>query len=469
MTDVGSETPEATVDATHDAMQEKRYRSYVIVCILLAVVGMVLYAPRAVEESYHTDFCNYYTGGCLAATSGDIYQWHEGRAFFYPPIFAQITMPIAIVSEYLATGEYPTADAPSDEGARIGATIWYAVLCLCYLGSLFFAVWLARPESWGQAFWIGLIAATLTVRMFVMNVRLGQVNMLVMAVGIAGCFLLTRARPFGGGVMLALAAALKYVPGGFLFWFVRRKNTPAVLGLAIGAILYFAIMPIFRWGPQGTKDLYQTYFAFGKTRILGLDHSDRNDHKDPAGQSLLSMSDRLLRHVSAVTPRRGEPLYINLVDAPNVAKVVKGLFFVLATVFFLWPCGGRLENPPWRAALEIGMVFLLLLAISPESRRAHYIVMLVPVAAWARHALSTPERRRLLWWLVPVFVLTSLSSRGIWGDSLFYYSIQAYGVMLWGGLLLAGIIWQTLRRMNQDRGTSQSEIESISEKTGTPS
>jgi hypothetical protein len=73
--------------------------------------------------------------------------------------------------------------------------------------------------------------------------------------------------------------------------------------------------------------------------------------------------------------------------------------------------------------------------IAPLSRKAHFVVLLLPFAYAARQALTSERRAALAWLLLPALVLTA-TSPGVIGK-------QAAGLALaWGAYTVAALwLW----------------------------
>lgn len=422
--------------------------------ILLATVllgGLGLYAPQAVEESHNADFRRYFTAGRVALRGGDIYEAGGAKRFKYFPFFAQCMMPVAYVGEAFAE-RTPEGDIDETSALRAGALVWYGILCLAYLGSLALAVGLtgARP---GRAWmWPLLLALAFSARIFVGNVRNGQINMPVMFLAVLGCWLLARGRDRWGGVAIALGAAIKFMPIVLLLWCVRQKRWGALgaAGLTLLAVLF--VVPAFSWGLNGNLEQLQGYINRRHKMVTDLPENQA------AGQSLASMSNRLLRKVNAASLRRendageADPIYIHVIDAPPAVAKWVALLLVLvvtaATVRMLSPTPAR-ASP--RCALEAGLIFLLMLMISPETRKAHFVTVLVPLAALAVTYVHLGWTRRQTVVLGLAFFCLALSSSGVLGEGDLYDYANAYGVMFWGGVLLYLAVSRALVHLGDDR------------------
>jgi hypothetical protein len=422
--------------------------------LLVLGLGLAAYGPRAVEESVDSDFGRYYTAGSVAWHGGDIYYIYGDLEFKYLPVVAQGFSLLAGPSELLAEAVYdepaPAArwtekgadllpGTPTDAGLRIGAAAWYALLCFSYLACIAMAVDMVRPVRLRETLVMGGVAILLTGRFFAMNIRLGQLNMFVMLWAVLGCWLVVRRRALLGGAAVAVATALKIIPGGILLWLVWRRNWRGAGAFCVVGLALLWLAPMLTWGPSDGLAKTASWFQARHDWVTDL------PSRDAPGQSLPSMANRFLRRTSAVTQRHERTLYINVVDSPELAKAAAVLLFALACLLAVTAWRGRLWDPPVRAGLEVGLLFLLLLLVSPESRRAHFITGLVPAAALAGHAL----RRRAWGWVGPALVLAfvtwNLSSSGVWGYSTPYYYLNAYGVVLLGALVLFFTIRAALR------------------------
>ncbi len=419
-----------------------------LICLVaggILLAGMAAYAPKAMQKSVTSDFGRYYTGGCRASHAGDIYASKGDLSFGYLPVVAQCFSLLARPCEWLArattasprtperwlkTGAPVLPETPTVEGLRLGAGVWYGLLCLSYLACIAMSIDMCRLASLRQRMWLALGAVIVSARFFLMNVRLGQLNMFVMFWALLGCWLIVRRRHVWGGVSLGLAIALKIIPGGLLLWLLWRRNWTAAISLSLCGLFLLLIAPMATWGIRGGVEKTYRWFARSHHWV-----SDLPAQESP-GQSLSSMANRFLRKVSAVTPRRRIPLYINFVDSPRMAKIAAGLLLALACLVTLTAVRGSTASPPRRGGLEVGLMFLLLLLISPESRRAHFVTMLIPAVGLMGYALSEAKRKPILVSLGVMFALTSLTSSGIWGYGDAYYYMNAYGIVMAGALVL---------------------------------
>lgn len=452
---------------------------------LLALLGgLAAYGPKAVEESRTADFERYYNAGLAAARGDSPYDIpvdpatgtrRDDLEFKYFPCLAQGMSPLATFSEWCATGT-ARPDLPTLGGLTVGAAIWYALLCLCYLASLAMAVDLCRPKHFGETLCIGGGALLLSARFFVANVRNGQINMVAMLFAVLAAWIFLRgaraALPHGptdrarwstalaAGIAAALGALVKFMPAGLLLWFLRRRSWLAGAGFLATVAATMILLPSLHWpgGPRAGVWRYQDYVERRKQMITDLPDSEA------AGQSLPSMINRLLRPANAA-PVRGwyrhgaftrDPLTINVADWSETAANRAALAAVLLTsLLYVLLLRGRLEDAAGlRGALEAGALFLLLLLISPEARKAHFVTLLVPGAALTAMALRAPalgmpalRRVAVLGMGLPLATLW-LGAREVVGkENEWYYYLNAYGIVLWAAVLLFAVSLYLLQRL----------------------
>ena len=408
-----------------------RGRTVLLLCLLLLVTGLAAYAPKAVEESHRADFERYYHAGCTALSGGDVYAAKRDLQYKYLPFFAQCMAPVAWLAETMAGS--PTTSV-SDAGLRVGAAIWYRVLYLSYFGSLLLAVLMCRPGSWKHALAIGVVGLALSVRFFVGNIRNGQINMPVMFLAVLGCWLLLNGRDCLAGIAVGLGAMIKFMPIVLLLWFIGQKRWWAVVYTLATVLAALILIPSLTWGASGNWSLLERYVTSRHKMVTSL------PKEEAAGQSLPSMTNRLLRRVNATNLRRKEPLYINVADVdPRTAKAVAGVLVLLVCMACWRSCRGEKACAGTVGALQAGAMFLLLLLISPEARKAHFATVLVPACALMNWQLAASRRRWVWWGLGLGFVLMVIPNRDLFdsmGARLVYDYLNAYGIVLWGAIAL---------------------------------
>ncbi|MBN2711411.1 MAG: DUF2029 domain-containing protein [Planctomycetes bacterium] len=429
--------------------------------IFLILLSLAFYAPNAVRKSHKADFERYYYAGCVAMHGGDIYEKHDDLQFKYFPFFAEAMVPIAWISESACPSENPDKPFANEKALLFGAGLWFAVLSFSYLGSLLLAVSLCKPENISKALWIFWIALAFSARFFVANLKNGQINMPVMFLALFGCWLVIKGRECFGGISIGLAAATKFMPVVLLLWLFRKKKWWGGVYLASTVLACLFIFPSLIWGVEGNYDMLEKYIGQRKKMVTDL------PEEQAAGQSIPSLTNRLLCKVNSAPLRlrdedgNREPIYVNILNLEESTAKYIALAFVLILSAAAW----RSLSPSYpgssaRRVVEVGLIFVLMLLISPEARKAHYITLLIPVAGLAAVYLEGGAKRG--WSLLGLsFVLSNITSRGIVGDNAAYYYLNAYCVVMWGAVILYMLLTSALHQPLPEKAEIETEPDDI--------
>lgn len=275
------------------------------------------------------------------------------------------------------------------------------------------------------AFWLG---GLLVVGFMLDTAANWQTDLLIGAVVIGGCMLLAGGRSIAAGFAFGLAAAFKCTPllfAPYLLWKRRFLAAGAVVVAAIGLNL----LPDVVYPPTDGKPRLVVW----KDRFL-TPMSDAN--RDPGewasavgfNHSLAGFNLRVLAYERTgvtelpVAPRAERPSAVAL-KRLNMACV--GVFGLIALVS-LWRRSGEIVAGPAFAA-ELGVVFTLMLMLSPMSSKPHFTILLLAQLAIVR--LGFANRDRLLLALALLIGLGGLcTGKDIVGRT-------AYDFMMWNGLL----------------------------------
>ncbi|MFH0910340.1 MAG: glycosyltransferase family 87 protein [Planctomycetota bacterium] len=405
------------------------------VAIALLILALLVFEHKAAPRSLTSDFPRYYVAGAVALEKGDIYLAEGKYQFKYLPFFAQCMMPLALFS------------------LEAAAHLWYLLLAVSYAGMLLLTLKLSNAPP-GRALAVSLAAIALSGRFFADNARLGQVNLPVAFLALAGVYSVSRGWERAGGLLTAWAAALKFMPALFLLYYAWKRKWWATAYGVIGTLVFAAMLPIFTWGPETNRYLLRTYLKGRAKMVTTL------PEQDAPGQSLPAIANRLLRPVRASSwnERRSREYRINVADLPleTVNWIALGcvVLLVAAAAWLMRP--GPERESSLRAGLEIGLLFILMLLISPEARPAQFVTLMVPggmLAAWSLSGKKGERDRTGLLLLVLAVLAVLGTSSDLVGEKAASYA-KAYGVIASGALLLAaGCIRALWRIPLPPRGT----------------
>ena len=147
-------------------------------------------------------------------------------------------------------------------------------------------------------------------------------------------------------------------------------------------------------------------------------------------QSLIGVSNRLLRHVDAdAASAPHQPVYVNLADLkfPVVNAIIVSVALVLGMLFIAAMLRRGVRTPESDAS-EFVLLLLLMLMITPLSFGYFYSWLMLPFAVITQRALV--ERvSSILWWCVPALALLAVGL-------IFPRGAQLYGNTFFATLLL---------------------------------
>ncbi|MDX2177300.1 MAG: glycosyltransferase family 87 protein [Candidatus Sumerlaeia bacterium] len=347
--------------------------AWALLAVLIA--GLATGFSDARRERVRGDFAKFSLAAAqVLYEGGNPYDKGEvGKNYKYFPLNATLLGPFTLVPR------------PAAQGA------WFALnLALLLLAMLVHADFLAR---WRPPWWVWMFALALAARFLWQNLKMGQWNTSVYALSVLGVWLAAR-RPVAGGVLVALAGSIKYLPFAFLAAFGLQRNGRAALGVLLGAVLWLLVVPTAILGPARHGELLAAFRdkardAYGEMR--GVEDV-------VVGYSLRTTLFRYLHPVSHQDQSITAPIAI--IELPKGPASLLSDALVLAVAFpalwLTWRLGRRGPAGLTPAALGVlALWFLLFLLASPEVRKAHLLTVFTPllfVAAWWARAAAGGAR-----------------------------------------------------------------------------
>jgi hypothetical protein len=380
--------------------------------------------PELFGHGKTKDYPLWFWVGRQFLAGGDIYGGHF--RFLYPPFAAMLMAPLSLL------GRAPMYAAL----VALNIAAWWAALKLS--ASLAGA---DRPSPW----WLVIAPSALLFPSLFDTFDLGQTNLALLAMMLAGLWLLRAKREGAAGVLFATAAAIKAFPIAILPYLLWRRRWRAAGAMAAFMAVFLLLAPApVRGFSRNLADL-RTWtqglvFNAGQGG-LGQRHQQNLGWKN---QSLIAVSTRLLRHVNA--EKQGAPeIYVNFLDLSFEAAnaVILAVAAVIGAGFLaLMPSRGRTTSAS--DAAEWAVLIALITVASPLTRQYYFVWLLFPVTLLIRRAASAPIRsaRRVIGTaLICAFALMALSLP--WpGAHLF----QAAGNNLAATAILIGALIWLMRR-----------------------
>jgi hypothetical protein len=214
------------------------------------------------------DFFAYYIGASAIDQGMPLYarETHDALAaawglqmaagYPYPPTLAVLLQPLVLVS--------PT----------VASLLWFGVnvvFLVLGVGLLFKHSDLRRAGSR-----VALLLLPVLFTPVLMNLYLGNVNLLLLVLIVLAYLAFLRGRPLASGLFLALAVWIKLWPATLVAYFAWKREWKAVAGALIG-LLIFGLLTVAIAGAEQTTSYFTSrlpQIAFG--RHPGLDHLNQS-------------------------------------------------------------------------------------------------------------------------------------------------------------------------------------------------
>ena len=247
----------------------------------------------------------------------------------------------------------------------------------------------AAGRTGARNVWLYVIPNLLVIIYVWSSYHLGQPS-LVLLVLMLGAFAALRAdREILAGGLIAIAAAIKAFPIIAIVYLVYRRYWTAAVSLVVTLVFLVLILPApFRGFERAWRDI-------GKWSGGMLKYSEASVGQRPMrsytwkNQSLVGISNRLLRHVDAdAASAPHQPVYVNFADLKfsSVNTIVLCIALALGT-FFIAVMPHRGMRTAQSDAIEFALLLLLMLMVTPLSFGYLYSWLMLPFAVITQRVL----------------------------------------------------------------------------------
>jgi hypothetical protein len=387
--------------------------------ILLSAGAVAVGIALAVAQGRHAhigdDFAVFWQAGRSFAAGEPLYHGYPpgARQFKYPPFAALLFVPLGLLP------------------LKAAATLFSLVNLLLWVlaGYLTWQIVPLLRSDPGRSRVPILLALAFSAQFFLDNFHHVQMNCVIFVLTLLGIYAYLRNHDRAASACLVTATGVKVTPIFFLIWLVirgRRRAVVALLPLGLAGIA----VPLLARGPTtGTRDLVEYYSSF-----LGPQGEAEIDSYS-AGQNLSALVARMTRPVEYADHRSYRYLPASAETAQLVSRVGEALVLLLFLLKLFQLRRRRAEV----SALEISVVFLTALLLSPITFTTHLVSLLFVFYAflsarlprlWAGRPLMVP--------LAIVMGVIGVSGRDVAGASL-YLAIRGYSLIAWMMLLLFGL------------------------------
>ncbi len=381
---------------------------------LAAAAVLILFMTVCIRKG--NDFQTFYELGRMTLHhEGQIYisTASTGMTVPYLPHFFLLMIPWALIPLVVSAGLW----------------FWMKVGLLVAM-LLLFRSWTNR-DTRTERLLITLLPLLICIDFLNGDFRLGQCNLIVTALLLLA-FLSLRKGKNALGALLFVASSFKITPLAMLPYFIVRKQWRFLLAV-LGWAAIFAVVFIAWFGWQESAAVPSRFTNLIESHKLGL-----LQVAEVRNQSLFGAIARSATHATEASD--GEitlKLKSNVAPARTYDYLTYTFCFALMLLVCLWTWRRRSRGLD---LTEFSVFLIVTLLISPDTRSAHMVNLLVPSFVlvssleWKRFSL------RHHWWLIFILVVLFLTSRDLAGRAIFnwslYFSIQTVMLLMFLVLLM---------------------------------
>jgi hypothetical protein len=388
-------------------------RVLLLVVFVTATVFSALPILRYIRGHSIFDYELWYTTGKHVLAGDEIYFFRAGKYdFMYPP-------PCAL---FLAGASLLGQGALIFLLVAINSVVWF------YSAKL--SAVLARGNRGITNWWLYLIPSLLVIVYIWSSYHLGQPSLVLLAL-MLGAFVALRAkREVVAGSLIAVAAAIKAFPVLAIIYLVYRRYWKAAVSLVATLVFLILILPApFREFERAWHDLEKWSAGMLKYSELTVGQRPMRSYTWK-NQSLIGVSNRLLRHVDAdAASAPHTSVYVNVANLNfRIVNVIIISVALALGILFIAVMPRRDMRTAESDAIEFALLLLLMLMLTPLSFGYFYSWLMLPFAVITQRVLA--ERvSSILWWCVPALALLAIGIP-------FPRGAQLYGNTFFATLLL---------------------------------
>ena len=305
-----------------------------------------------------------------------------------------------------------------------------AINSVAWFSSARLAAILANGHRFGNNVWLYLIPSLLVIVYIWSSYHLGQPSLVLLALMLGAFVALRSQREVPAGALIALAAAIKAFPVIAIIYLIYRRYWKAALSVVVTLTFLLLILPApFRGFERAWHDLEKWSSGMLKYDAAAVAQRPMRSYTWK-NQSLVSVTNRLLRHVDAdAASAPHTPIYVNLADLRfrTVNAIIISVALVLG-ILFITVMPQRGMRTAESDAIEFALLLLIMLMITPLSFGYFFSWLMLPFAVITQRMLAG-KGWALLWWSVPAVAILALALP-------FPRDAQLYGNTFFATLLL---------------------------------
>lgn len=400
-------------------------RILITLAIITVLVSGVYFARQSGTNphKYENDFNVFYFAASELLDGRDPYQesLHAWTPYLYPPLLAELLVPLALLS------------------LPVAAYLWFLISLSAAVVAARMSAALAAmqvmTDSSRQRVLVAVLAGVILLRFILDNFKLGQVNLVIAALAVAHVYFYATNRRRWSVAALALAIAFKLTPALLLAYHLARRRWlfAAACAACAGVLIAASFLP---FGARAA-DTFNVFFNRTVRNQQGFDLAYGGN------QSLRGFVARLTEGMqSAEHPQVSDEASDGSVRQPS-----SRLTLILAAILLAGALAAAVVARSEMAAAA--PFFCCMVMLSPLSWKAHFVILILPVAFIIQSALqeSTAAHRRLLFGvLVAVFALSNLTSKNLFGEPFAAWADARSLILLAAFIVYATAVWQAARQ-----------------------
>ena len=386
---------------------DKRTAALLAVALALIVgLGVNTVYRAAIWPIQRTDFTVYQLAGQAVVDGTDIYQVHNvrGWAYVYPPPFAILMAPFALLSVFWGALVWYVIS--------VALIVWVLVMCVNTVRSIF--------SIDGHLVILSTVPIAMLLVWFISGLTRGQASVLLMWLVLAAFCWHWEGHDLRGGACLAGAVLLKAFPLVLLGYFVWRGKWKFLLAAVVTIIVGGLILPAAVFGFKKNLAYWESW-----EQIIARPALANESQRAQSG-----LNDQLL---DPQKPRNQSlPAVLSRLTNNSFARVAT-LFVGLGMVGAMWAVG---RNAGERSELLIGSaVMTWMLLVPPISETHYFVLLLLPLMVLLAVTMNEPDdtTRSFTRWTLIVFCAVVLASTC-------FRQLEVVGAPCWATLM----VWMAL-------------------------
>ena len=369
-----------------------RRRGLLWAFVVTAIVFSALPLLRYLRGHSIFDYELWYATGKHVLAGDEIYFFRAGKYdFMYPPPCALFLAGASLLWQ----------------GGLI--VLLVAINSVAWFYSAKLSAVLAAGNRGTANSWLYLIPSLVVIVYIWSSYHLGQPNLVLLALMLGVFVALGTKREIAAGSLIAVAAAIKAFPVLAIIYLVYRRYWNAAISLVATLVFLILILPApFRGFERACHDLEKWSAGMLKYSEVTVGQRPMRSYTWK-NQSLIGVSNRLLRHVDAdAASAPNQPVYVNFADLNF--RVVNAIIISIALALGILFTGAMPQRGMRTAesdAIEFALLLLLMLMVTPLSFGYFYSWLMLPLAAITQRVLAG-KSSAVLWWSLPALALLAL-------------------------------------------------------------